>query len=348
MKKVLSSGIGAVAGLALVMFFLVLTFMIFGQPVGASLKAMYVGSVADWNAWSKTLVKMTPLILTGLGAGVAWRAGMYNIGGEGQFILGGVGSAWLAKMVVFPNLALGGLTLPALLLASMAGGAVWSGIAAWLYLKRGVDVVIGTILLNFIAKYLIEWTINGPLQEAKHQLPQSDALPQAAMLMRFDRQHDANIGVFIAVIVAVGIAICLFATASGYRLRVVGASPSAARANLIPSQRVQMMAMLLSGALCGLAGGLDYVGVSGQIGIGFSQQWGFLGIPVALLGGLHPLGILASGAFFGMLFAGSEQMARSSAVGTTLIYVVQAAVVLAVVFARGIERKVLPQVEAEP
>ena len=97
--------------------------------------------------------------------------------------------------------------------------------------------------------------------------------------------------------------------------------------------------MLISGGLCGLAGGVDYLGVSGQLGIGFSQQWGFLGIPVALLGGLHPIGILASGTFFGMLFAGSEHMARSSNVGTTLIYVVQAAVVLAVVFSRGIEKR---------
>ncbi len=342
MKRVAQSLFSSAFGLALVFGFLVLTFIAFKQPLVPSLKAMAIGSVSDWNAWSRTLVKMTPLVLTGLGAGVAWRAGMYNIGGEGQFILGGIGSAWLAQAIVFPHLQLGGFTLPLLILASIIGGALWSLIAAWLYVKRGVDVVIGTILLNFVAKYLIEYVINGPLQEAKHQLPQTSLLRESAMLYHFDRQHDANIGVFISIAAAILTAVFLFMTTWGYQLRVVGASASVARANKIPSQRVQFTAMMISGGLCGLAGGIDYLGVSGQLGIGFSQQWGFLGIPVALLGGLHPLGILASGTFFGMLFAGSENMARTSNVGTTLIYVVQAAVVLAVVFARGIERKPKP------
>ena len=225
MKKITQTLGGSALGLVLVAGFLVLTFIIFKQPLGPSLKAMAVGSVSDWNAWSRTLVKMTPLVLTGLGAGIAWRAGMYNIGGEGQFILGGVGSAWVAQAVVFPHLQLGAFTIPVLILASIAGGAVWSGLAAWLYIKRGVDVVIGTILLNFIAKYLIEYVINGPLQEAKHQLPQSSLLPEAAMLYHFDRQHDANIGVFLAIGSALLVGVYLFMTTGGYRLRVSGQAP---------------------------------------------------------------------------------------------------------------------------
>ena len=162
-------------------------------------------------------------------------------------------------------------------------------------------------------------------------LPQTDRLPEAVMFTRFDPQSDLHAGVFVALAAAALLAIFLFMTKSGFRLRLAGENPEAARVAGVDVGRSQMRAMLLSGALCGLAGGVDYVGFLGQIGLGFSQNWGFLSIPVALLGALHPAGVLASGLFFGALFAGSEDLAQFNLSGTTVVLMMQAAAVLAYV-----------------
>lgn len=302
----------------------------FHLPVFDSLKLIADGAVGDKFAWSRTAVKTTPLLLTGLGMVVAWRAGMYNIGGEGQFIVGALFGATVAKWA--PNTIL-------MLVATIVGGALWAWLAGWLYVKRGVEVVISTILLNFVALQLLGWAVNGPLQETSRELPLSEQLPPRLMLPRFDPQMELHAGVFVALAAAIAIYLYLFLTKPGFRLRLVGDGPRAARANRIDAGRVRLQAMLVSGGLCGLAGGIEYTGLAGQLGNGFSQSWGFLGIPVALLALLHPLLVIPSALFFGVLFAGSENLARYTPAGTTLIYVIQATVVLAVVAIRAISSK---------
>jgi simple sugar transport system permease protein len=162
------------------------------------------------------------------------------------------------------------------------------------------------------------------------------------MLLRFDRQTDFHCGFFVAVGALLVVHVVLFLTKGGFKLRLVGENPRAARANKIPAGRFQIGAMLLSGALCGLAGGIEYTGISGQVGSGLSQQWGFLGIPVALLAGLHPLGVGMSGLAFGALFAGSENLSRFTSAGTTIVYVIQAVAVLAFVGFRQLSRRNVP------
>lgn len=308
---------------------LVATLALFGLPVLDSLRLLYEGALGDKFGISRTLAKATPLLLTGVGMVIAWRAGMYNIGGEGQLIVGAIGAAAVASALAgkIPGAALN----PILLVVAMASGALWSGIAGWLQIARGVPAVISTILLNFVAIQLLAWVVQAPLRRSTGGLPQTEPLPEDAMLLKFDRQLDLHFGIVIALIVVVLAALYLYGTRSGFRLRLVGASASVARANRIPSKRVAVGSMMLSGALCGLAGAVEYTGITGMLGIGFPQGWGFLAIPVALLGGLHPIGVLFSGLYFGALFAGSENLARFTASGTTLIYVIQAVAVLAVV-----------------
>jgi simple sugar transport system permease protein len=211
------------------------------------------------------------------------------------------------------------------------GGAAWATLAGWLYIRRGVEIVISTILLNFVAVQLLGYAVSGPLQEAKRTVPQTDLLPKALLLPKFDRQLDLNAGVILAIVLAVALAIFLYRTATGFRLRLVGENPRVATVNYIPADRVQLRAMALSGGLCGLAGGVEYLGLVGQLGTTFPQQWGFLGIPVALLGGLNPITTMFSAFFFGALFAGTDNLARFSPSGTTIVYVIQAAAVLAYV-----------------
>lgn len=334
MRKVIPFALTA-TGLVLT---LVVTLMAFSLPLGPSLELMVQGAFGDKFGIARTLVKSVPLLLTGLGVVVAWRGGMFNIGGEGQFLLGGLAAAWVA----FPAARAGEgspVLLAGLLVASAVGGALWAGLAAWLYVRRGVEVVISTILLNFVAMQLLGYAVSGPLKEKKAQVPLSDRLPDSLMLARFDRQTDLHVGIFLAAIAALLVWVFLFRTRPGFELRIVGENARLGRANQIPADRTRVGAMLLSGALCGFAGGIEYVGVAGQLGTGFSQNWGFLGIPVALLGALHPLALLGSALYFGALFAGSENLARFTPAGTTIIYVIQAAAMLGfVAIRRGLRR----------
>ncbi len=318
--------------------------MVFGLPVLESLRLMMQGAFGDQFGWSRTAVKTTPLLLTGLGMVVAWRAGVYNIGGEGQFVMGALVGAWFAKVAAGLS---GPLLLSGILISCIIGGAAWAWIAGWLYAKRGVQVVISTILLNFISVQVLSWAVSGPLQESKHQLLLTDMLPDGAMLPKLSRQMDVNLGSIIALVAAGALFVYLFRSSGGFLLRLSGANPRVARANRINAQRAQLVAMALSGALCGLAGGIEYTGIAGQLGLGFAQGWGFLGIPVALLGVLHPIATVASALYFGALFAGSENLARFSASGTTIVYVIQAMAVLGYVGLNAWAQRIPVQVEAD-
>ena len=308
-------GIGAVVALTLALF---------GLPVGSSLELLFKGSLGDSVAWTRTLVKATPLLLCALGTLLAWRAGMFNIGGEGQFLVGGLSGAVFAK-------AFGGLPPAALnlgiLLACIAGGAMYAALAGWLFVKRGVQVVISTILLNFVALQMLGWAVSGPLNGGGG-LPMTARLNAEAMLWRPSRQSDLHSGVFLALGAAIAVFAWLFWTRAGFRLRLVGEGPRVARAARLNPGRLQMGAMALSGAMCGLAGGVEYTALAGQLGTGFSQQWGFLAIPVALVGGLHPLGAVLAALGFGALFAGSENVARFTPEGATIGYAIQGLAVL--------------------
>lgn len=306
----------------------ILTLVAFGLPLGRSLSDLWYGAFGDEFGVARTLVRSTPLVLCALGIVVAWRAKMYNIGGEGQYIVGGVCGAWVAQAL---NGIAPAILNPLIIVGSIAGGALYAGLAGWLQVKRGVQVVISTILLNFVALNLLSFAVTGPLQQASKQSPMTDALPNEAMFARLYAQSDLHAGVALPVLLAVAIYLWMFRTGSGFRLRLTGENPEAARVAKVPVSSVQLMSMLVSGGLCGLAGGVDYAGFIGQVGLGFSQDWGFLSIPVALLGGLHPLGVLPSGLFFGALFAGSENLAMFNTLGGTVVYVMQAVAVLAFV-----------------
>ncbi len=339
-------GLAQWAGYALgFLVLLTLTFAALRIPPLHAFRALWMGAFGDAASGhlypiSETLVETSPLLLTGLGVVVAWRAGMFSIGGEGQLLMGALAATALARY--------GAHALPAplltvlMLVAAMFAGALWGLLAGWLRVRRNVQEVISTIMLNYIALYLVGGMVVGPLQEAARRGPQSDPLPDAILFARLlppawsggmtTRLHS---GVLLALVAVLVVWAYLFRTKSGFALRVTGQNAEAARVARFPVARLQMQAMGLSGALCGLAGAVELLGVAGRLDASFSPGWGYTAIPVALLGGLHPVGALVSALFFGALTAGSGNLSRFSGVSSVLIYVIQAAAVLAVVGARA-------------
>lgn len=302
--------------------------------IGDALRALFAGAFGSWYAFgSGTLVRSTPLILTGLAVAIAFRAGVFNIGAEGQFIVGAAAAATAA-------LSLGSLPpvvlLPTLLVAGMAAGAVWAWIAAVLRERFHVLEVISTIMLNFVALHLVSYLVRGPLQEPTHIYPQTSTFAAAARLPRFGVTTRLHIGFAIAVIACVVAWWVVAHTAAGFRLRAVGANPRAAfSAGLIDVSRTTTRAFLVSGALAGAAGAIEVSGVTYALYENISPGYGFTAIAVALLARLNPLAVIVTGTIFGALEAGATAMQRDAGVPSVIVSVVEAAIILVLV---GVER----------
>lgn len=297
-----------------------------GYDPAAALAAMWRGAFGSWYAFtSATLVRATPLILIALGFALALRAGVLNIGAEGQFYAGAIGATAIGLAVEgWPPFA----AIPAAMLAAFAAGALWVLVPVILRRRFGVLEVISTLLLNFVAEALVSLMVQGPLQERQHIYPQSDAIAAAA---RFPLLPGTRLHLGFAIAVALsGMLWYLFArTLPGFHLRAAGAGPrAAALTGRISVPRVTAVALLASGAIAGLAGGSEVQGVSGALYANLSPGYGFTAIAVALVARLEPLWIVPSGIFFGALEAGAGAMQREAGVPAVVVYMVEAAVIL--------------------
>jgi general nucleoside transport system permease protein len=294
------------------------------EPLRA-LSALVNGAFGDSLALETTAVRAGPLVLVGLGVALAFRCGIWNIGGEGQVAIGALAATAYATRSAGDAPA--AVVLPLVLLAGAAAGAVWAGFAAALRIWRGVSEVLSTILLNFVATLLVAWAVHGPLQEASGAYPQSDALPATARLAILPGLHLAHVGLFVALALPFAIWALLFRTAAGLRLRAVGYSPDAARYAAVSPELETVRVLVLSGALAGLAGAIEVCGVTGRLFENLAAGTGFTAIAVALLARLHPLGVLPSAVVFAALAAGSGAMQRSAAVPSVAVQVIEALVI---------------------
>lgn len=295
------------------------------------LEAFWRGSVGTWSALvSGTLVRMIPLTIVGVGIAIAFRAGVFNIGGEGQLLVGAV-AATIVGLGLDVHALSAGVVLVALIAAAIAGAA-WAGIAAVLRARFGVLEVISTIMLNFVAANLVSYLVRGPLQEPTHVYPQTELIGQAARLPRLFAQTRLHAGAVAAVLVAVGAWWVMTRTAAGFRLRATGASPTAARvAGRVDVRRVTANALLVSGALAGFAGGIEVTGVTFGLYENISPGYGFSAIAVAILARLHPLAVLGSAFLFAALETGALGMQRDAGVPSVVASAVEAVIILVVV-----------------
>ena len=311
--------------------------------IAQSFIALAKGSVGSLAALSETLTAAVPLVLAGLGIGLAFRAGLFNIGAEGQIIVGGLASVIVAFSLTGLPLY---LHLPLALLAGMIVGGLYGGFAGLLRAGTGAHEVISTIMLNLIAIRLLDWLLRQPfIQKPGRSDPISRNILETAELPRLLSFIDANLrlhaGLFV-MLVAVGLVWwLLFRSRLGFALRMTGENPDAARYAGVRSGLSVVIAMTLAAGLAGLAGACQITGVLGRASPGFSAGIGFDAIAVALLGRSHPLGILLAGLLFGALEAGGRQMQVDAGVSIDLISIIQALIIVFVA-APLLIRKLLP------
>ena len=296
-----------------------------GNPALA-LAALARGAFGSAYAWSEVGVRTCPLLLTGLAVAIAFRAGIWNIGAEGQLLVGAAMVAWLgSRLGGWPPV----LATTAVLAAAALGGAVWAGIAGVLRTARGVDEVISTIMLNFIALGLVGWLVHGPLMEAAGAYPQTDAVAEAVRLPRLFSGYRVHAGLLLALLAAGGSYLLLFRTVLGFEMRAAGLNLVAARLAGLRTTGALLRALAISGALAGLAGGIEVSAITFRLYDNFSPGYGFTAIAVALLGRLHPLGVVVAALLFGALDVGSNAMQSVAGVSSVLVSAVQAIVILA-------------------
>lgn len=302
----------ALAAASAAILLLLLSAAAFGHDPRALLTTLVSGSIGSRFALEGTLLKSVPLLMTGLSVAIAFRAGVWNIGGEGQFIVGAIAGLLASRYGVV-----------AALLASMLAGAAWASIASAMRLWRNAPEVLTTILLNFTAVHLLGWCVNGPLRERIAQYPQSD--PAGAVLPRLGQVH---IGILIAIAAAVLAWWLLYRTREGLRLRATGFNPSAAEWAGVNVRAQLARAMAFSGAAAGLAGGIELLGVTHRLFERFAAGYGYSGIAVALLAQLHPLAVILSALFFGALVTGAGELQRTANISSAVATFGQAVVIL--------------------
>jgi simple sugar transport system permease protein len=311
-----------------------------GLDLSETIAAAVRGSFGSGDAFlSSTLVRATPLMLGGLAVTLAFRSGVLNIGADGQILAGAV-----ASTVVLAGLS-GPLGLVLSLVGAAVAGALVSGIAGVLRLRFGVLEVISTIMLNFLVFHTVSYLVRGPLQEPTDVFPQSLTLPPESRLALLVPGTRLHVGFAVAVACAVALWWVMRFTAPGFRLRVIGANPRAAQsAGHVDLDRTRLQAFLASGALAGVAGGVEVTGVTFALYENLSPGYGYTAIAVALLAGLRPLGVIASAVFFGALASGGAAMQRDAGVPSVAVSVIEAGVILAVVATHAtLARRILAQ-----
>jgi simple sugar transport system permease protein len=287
--------------------------------------ALLDGVFGNWNSLAETLLRAIPLTFTGLAVAIAFRGGAFNVGAEGQLFLGGAAAAFI-------GLAAPGLPAPllivAMMLAAAAAGALWSGLAGALKLRFGANELITTIMLNYVAIYFVSYLLHGPLQEANGYLPQTERLARSANLPALIEKTRLHIGFLIAIAAVVLTHIALWRTVWGFKLRVVGLNARVALNAGMGVAGVTLSAFLASGALAGLAGYMEVVGVQHRMIENLSPGYGYTGIIVALLGQTNPFGVLAAAILFAALQVGATTMESAAGVPGTIATIIQGMVVL--------------------
>ena len=312
-----------------------LVLLAIGQSPVEAIKVMVDGALGSAYGWGYTLYYTTSFIFTGLAVTIAFHAGMFNIGGEGQAQIGGLGVALVCLALPWPHWT---LALLAATLGAAAFGAVWAAIPAWLQAKRGSHIVITTIMFNYIAAALIVYLLVDVLRPAGQMDPATARFPVGAKLPTLDQMPGfsliftkpvpANVTLFIALAMAVVVWAILWRTRLGYQIRAFGKSEAAAKYAGINPVKIIMISMILSGALAGMMSVNNVMGEAERLLQNSSEGAGFIGIAVALMGRNHPVGVVLAALLFGCLYQGGAELGLWTSIPIEMRIVVQGLVIL--------------------
>ncbi len=298
------------------------------NPIEA-FSALFAGAFGTPRQIGETLMRATPLIFTGLAVAYGFRAGLFNIGAEGQLFMGGLSAAWL-------GVVLAGLPQPLniviMIVVGALAGAAWAFVPAILKARVGAHEVITTMMFGYIARYLVSWLVTGPLK-APGQIPQSvqiakeASLPRLTDLLPMLGTGRAHLGIVIGVGIAVFLWWVLKYTTLGFEARAVGFNPFASETGGVSVAATTVKSLCISGSLAGLAGVVEVMGVHYRLFDQFSSGFGFTGIAVALLAKNNPIGVVAAAILFGAMSAGAGSMQLNADVPQKVIFIIQALII---------------------
>lgn len=311
-----------------------------GAPVGRAYALLFDGAFGSVFAISETLTRATPLILTGLAAAVAFRAKLYNIGAEGQLYLGALAAVAIGGQHGGTGFALSPVLLFSLMLVAgaLAGALLLLG-PALLKTRFGVDEVVTTLLLNFIALLFVSMMLDGPMKDPTAMgWPQSVALLPELEFSKLIERFRVHSGLLLAAVLAVVVWAINRFTTFGFQMRAVGASAKASAFAGMPVNAIMIRTALLSGALAGLAGVGEVAGRTTYVTLDMSPGYGYSGIVIAMLAGLHPLGVIAASVFVASVLVGADSMSRAIAVPNYIADVIVAVALLSMLLATMLTR----------
>ena len=287
--------------------------------------ALVAGALGSKYNLATTLAKTVPLILTGLATAVSFRSGIYNIGGEGQLYLGAFASAYIG--FTFAQLP-GFLGITMAVVAAAAVGGLYAYIPAILKVRYKIDEVITTIMMNSIAILFTDYLVNYPFAAARGKMGGTDMIGEAYKLTRLVKLSKLNTSIFMTALIAIGIYYFMQKTSIGYELKMVGQNAAFANYGGIPSKKRMILAMVLSGALCGIAGSFEVLGSHYRFLQNISPGYAFDGMLVSLIVKNNPVGVVFMAMFFGILKTGSITMEHTTAIPSELVLVIQSIIIL--------------------
>lgn len=322
--------------LVLAMAISALVILAIGESPWEALTTMIDGALGSSYGWGFTLYYATNFIFTGLAVMVAYHASLFNIGGEGQAAMGGLGVALVLLSLPLPHWA---LALPAAMIGAALFGAAWALIPAWLQAKRGSHIVITTIMFNFIAAAALNYILVnllrpvGSMDPASARFPNETHLPKLSDMalslgVEWGKNTPVNISFFVAVIACVLVWLLIWRSRLGFEIRAFGKSEPAALYAGINPVRITVIAMLISGGLAGMMAINNVMGEAERLVLNAVEGAGFIGIAVALMGRNHPLGVFLAALLFGFLYQGGGELALWTSIPRELIIVIQALVIL--------------------
>jgi ABC-type uncharacterized transport system permease subunit len=310
-----------------------------GKSPLVALDALYRGTIGTTAGFAESIVQATPLMLMALGLVIAFRCKVWNIGAEGQQIFGAILVTWFVLPFMrnsMPAFAM----IPIALSLSFVGGGLFAAVPAVMKSKLGINEVITTIMMNYVAIDALNWLVRGPFQDKSipGSYPESPIFPPQTSLPILLPQSSVTIGIIISVVLCIVVYYVLFKTPLGYSIRAVGLNPSAAKTSGISVNRVVNSAMILSGALAGLGGGVYILGITHELLPEQASGIGYTAVVVSLLGNVHPLGVIFASIFFGSLISGMSSIERALQIPRTLSLLSQGIIIVLIliiqVFAR--------------